>query len=65
MILELARRHHPEQPQIAYRLAVCACGEGDMISARNHLVTAFSRDNTLKLIALADPELSGLWLHIA
>lgn len=63
-ILEEAVDVHPSVALIHYNLACYACLLGEMERSRGFLQQAFLLDDTLKIVALCDPDLRPFGKHI-
>lgn len=60
-ILEAARPRFPTQPLMAYNLACYYAVEGRTEEAKPLLAEAFRLDDSLRVTALDDPDLEGIW----
>ena len=60
-VLQEAVLHHPGVALIQYNLACYACVLGEVKEAHRLLATAFALDDTLKKIALDDPDLDNIF----
>lgn len=60
-VLQEAVLHHPRVGLIQYNLACYACVLGEVKEAHRLLTIAFALDDTLKKIALDDPDLDNIF----
>jgi predicted Zn-dependent protease len=60
-VLEDARPKFPEEPLFSYNLACYRAVVGNLTEAKRLLAEAFSMDASLRITALDDPDLVGVW----
>ena len=60
-ILEEAKSHFPQEGTIPYNLACYRAVTGKVAEAKTLLAEAFSLDASLRITALDDPDLQGVW----
>ena len=60
-VLEDARPKFPEEPLFSYNLACYRAVAGNLTEAKRLLAEAFSMDASLRITALDDPDLVGVW----
>lgn len=61
VILEAARARFPQEALIAYNLACYRAVTGRIDEAKKLLAEAFTLDASLRLTAIDDPDLEGVW----
>ena len=60
-VLERARMLFPKEPLLPYNLACYRAVSGNLTEAKRLLAEAFSMDASLRITALDDPDLVGVW----